>query len=109
MKLRFLETSEHGLRWMRRYYRLKFPEGQKNALSHFSAAKSQLLDQPFSGHIFDDFDNIREVNITNTPFSILYTIRDDTIYVIDIRDQRGMRSHDALAAFVDEVKRKYGL
>ena len=109
MQLRFLETSEHGLRWMRRYYRLKFPEGQENAQTHFLTAKSQLLDQPYSGHLFDDFENVREMNITNTPFSILYTIRDETIYVIDIRGQRGMRSHEALAAFVDQIRKRHGL
>lgn len=109
MKLRFLETSEHGLRWMRRYYRQKFPEGRENAVKHLQVAKSQLLAQPYSGHPFDDFDTVRELSIINTPFSILYTIRDETIYVIDIRDQRGMRSHEALAAFVAEVKGRYGL
>lgn len=107
MRLQFLETSEHGLRWMRRYYRLAFPEGKNSAVVHLNSAKLQLLEQPYSGHIFDDFDNVRELNITNTPFSILYSIQKETIYIIDIRDQRGMRSHEALAVFVDQAMRKY--
>ncbi len=94
---------------MRRYYRQRFPEGRNNALRHFQAAKAQLLDQPWSGHRFEDFEEVRELPVHNTPFSILYTIREETIYVIDIRDQRGMRSHEALGVFIDEVKGRHGL
>ncbi len=109
MKLRFLETSEFGLRWMRRYYSENFPEGKDNAAIHLKLAKLQLSEQPYSGHKFDDFDNVRELNVTNTPFSIIYTIQEEITYIIDIRDQRGMRSHEALEAFVSQINKKYGL
>jgi len=92
MQIRFLETSEDGLRWMFRYYERVFPAGRKSGLHKYREAKKLLRDNPFGGHPFDDINGVRERTILRTPFSIIYTVRDDTIYVIDIRDQRGFRS-----------------
>ena len=92
MKIHFLETSQDGLRWMLRYYENVFPAGRKNGLMNYQNAKRLLRDNPFGGHEFDKMQDIREMRVVKTPFSIIYTVQGETIYVIDIRDQRGIRS-----------------
>jgi len=39
----------------------------------------------------------------------LYTMKNETIYIIDVRDQRGLRSAAALQVFTTELREKYGL
>lgn len=91
MKLRFASSSEHGLRWMLRYYERVFPAGRKGAAQNYRKAKAQLLQEPYSGHPFRDHDGVFELMIRRSYFSIIYTVEGETIFVIDIRDQRGMR------------------
>ncbi len=99
MKIEFLATSEDGLRWMLKYYERVFPSGRKNGLKKYKEAKTLLRENPLSGHEFDEIEGVRELKIPKTPFSIIYTLRDDIIYVIDIRDQRGIRSVGGLERF----------
>jgi len=100
VRIEFLATSEDGLRWMLRYYARVFPEGRKNARIHYEDAKRLLRDNPFDGHLYEDWAEVRELKIPRTPFSIIYTLSDDVIYVIDIRDQRGIRSVAGLERFL---------
>jgi hypothetical protein len=41
--------------------------------------------------------------IQGTSFSLLYTVARDTVWIIDIRDQRGRRSADALRRFLRDA------
>ncbi len=62
--------------------------------------------------MFEDFSNVRELHITRSAFSILYTVIDDTnfiIDIIDIRDSRGLRSAESLRTFAGELRDKYKL
>ncbi len=99
MQIKFLDTAQDGLQWMFRYYDRAFTAGRKNGMEKYKGAKQLLRDNPYGGHEFDGMKEVRERNIVKTPFSIIYTVRDDIIYVMDIRDQRGVRPVAGLARF----------
>lgn len=109
MKIRFLETSEPGLRWMRRYFRQQSQLDRRTATARFARARSLLKQEPFAGHVFDEIEGVFELKIQRTAFSILYAVKDDTVYILDIRDQRGFRSSVALREYVARLRRKYQL
>lgn len=77
--------------------------------SGFRSALDRLEREPFAGHAYEDFETVRELTILKSPFSILFTHRDDNIFIIDVRDQRGLRSYEALRAFTRELNKKYDL
>ncbi|NRA85893.1 MAG: hypothetical protein HRU28_00575 [Rhizobiales bacterium] len=94
---------------MMQYYRKNPQLNRDRAFKNYEIAKSLLRDFSSLAEKFEDFEDVWEKNVTLTAFSILYTIRRETIYVIDIRDQRGNRSADALRRFNSELRNKYGL
>lgn len=99
MDLQFLETAQQGLRWFRRYYAENPQLRKRAALAAFATARSLIKDNPFIGHPYEEMDDVREHPIGGTHFTILYTVARDTIWVIDIRDARGLRSAEALTHF----------
>jgi plasmid stabilization system protein ParE len=109
MKIRFLETAEPGLRWMRRYFTEQPQLDRQAAVESYKSTKNLLKQEPYIGRIFDEIENVFERRISKTHFSILYSVRDETIYIIDIRDQRGLRSQDALKQYTQQIRQKYGL
>ncbi len=108
MKIQFLESSLLGLQWMRPYYRER-PHLKDAAARGYQKAKDLLRDNSVTGRSFDGIAGVSERSILNTPFSILYTVKDDTIYVIDIRDGRGHRSERAVREYTQHLKKKYHL
>ncbi len=109
MQLRFLATSRFGLEWMKRYYREHPQLDRRAAFRSFAATRGLLAAHPLAGALYEDFENVREIGIARTPFSILYTVVGDTIFVIDIRDRRGLRSAAALRRFTAEIKGRHGV
>jgi hypothetical protein len=109
MQVRFLETAEPGLRWFKQYYAARPELNWPVAREVLRATIAQLKANPYSGHTFDDFTEMFEKKLSKTAFSLLYTVHDQTIFVIALRDQRGLRSAAALRAFTAELRRKYGL
>lgn len=108
-EIKYLETSEHGLRWMRIYYTQNPQLDFDKAIASLMTAEAVLIDHPYSGSQFEDFDDVRQYQIGNTAFALLYTVARDTIWIIDVRDTRGMRSADALKAFNAKIRKQYGL
>jgi hypothetical protein len=104
MKLRFLETAQPGLRWFRRYYAQNPQLNRRKALAAFAAARGLIKGNRFIGHTFEGMAEVREHPIAGTHFTILYTIARDTIWVIDIRDARGLRSAEALSRFAHDLR-----
>jgi len=94
---------------MRRYFREQPQLNKEAALESYKNTKNLLRQEPYIGHVFDEMDGIFELRISKTNFSVLYTVKDETIYVIDIRDQRGFRSSIALQQYSQLLKKKYGL
>jgi len=109
MQIRYLETSSLGLRWMKQYYKKHSQLNKTKAFASYHQTLSLLKSQPYSGRQFDDAEGVREISILGTAFSILYALKDETIFIIDIRDGRGLRSAEAIHAFNAKLREKYGL
>jgi len=109
MKIQFLESSEPGIRWMKRYFRGQPQLYLKAATKSYANTRKLLKQDPYIGHKFDEIDGVLERPISKTRFSILYFVKGEIIYVIDIRDQRGFRSANALRQYTQILRRKYGL
>jgi plasmid stabilization system protein ParE len=106
MKLEYLRTAEPGLRWMRTYFRRHAQLDLQRAAASLRTAEAVLREHPAAGRRFEDFDAVREYLIQGTSFSLLYTVEQDTVWVIDVRDQRGQRSAEALQQFLRELRRR---
>ena len=63
-----------------------------------------LSGHPAAGRRFEDFETVREYLIQGMSFSLLYTVARDTVWIIDIRDQRGRRSASALRRFLRDAR-----
>jgi hypothetical protein len=106
MELLFLETAQPGLRWLRRYYVRNPQLSKQKAAANFSAARALIRENPFIGHPYEEMSEVREHPIRGTNFTIVYTVARDTIWVIDIRDVRGLRSAEALRQFTRELRER---
>lgn len=109
MEIRYLKTSELGFRWFRTYYRKNPQLNIRKAVSSLENAESVLGLNPEAGKRFEAYEEVREYTILGTAFSLLYTIFNDTIWVIDICDQRGFRSAEALRKFNRELRESHGV
>lgn len=108
MKLAYLATSEAGLRWMRTYYRRNPQLDVRRAAASLRTAEAVLLEHPAAGRRFEDFGIVREYLLRGTSFSLLYTVARDTVWIIDVRDQRGQRSAEALRQFLQGLRGRPG-
>ena len=104
--LRYLATAEPGLRWMRTYHRRNPQLDVIRAVEALRRAEAVLQAYPDAGRRYEDYEAVREFKITGTAFSLLYTVARGTVWVIDVRDQRGLRSAEALQAFTAELQAK---
>jgi hypothetical protein len=102
MRLRYLPTAEPGLRWFRVYYRKNPQLDRAKAIDALRRAEAMLVEFPFSGVVYEDFEAVREQKILRTPFSFLYSVARETVWIID---QRGQRSAEALGRFLDGLRR----
>ncbi len=109
MKIQYLESAEPGMRWMRQYFREQPQLDRKSTTLNYYNTIKLLKQVPYSGHVFDEIEGVFERTITKTNFSILYAVKNETIYIIDIRDQRGLRSANALRQYIQQLKQKYDL
>ena len=104
--LRYLATAEPGLRWMRAYYRRNPQLAVARAADALRQAEAVLRAHPEAGHRYEGHADVREWRIAGTAFSLLYAQARGTVWVIDVRDQRGLRSAEALRTFVAELRRR---
>lgn len=109
MRIEYLLTVEPGARWFRSYYRRNPQLDFRKATAALRAAEHTLSDFPLSGERFEEHEDVREQHILGTPFSLLYTLARDTIWIIDIRDTRGLRSAEALSLFTRELQARFGI
>jgi len=109
MEITYLETSEPGLRWMHSYYHQNPQLDYDQAVTSLIKAESVLKDHLFSGRVFEDYEQVRQYQIGNTAFALLYTVERETIWIIDVQDTRGRRSAGALRAFNDKIRNTYSL
>ena len=93
---------------MMQYYRVNPQLNRARAFQSFEVAKRRIRDLAPPRETYEDFEGVWEVSIQHTAFAFLYTIRADTVFIIDVRDQRGYRSAEALRKFDRELRRKFG-
>lgn len=67
-KIRFLETSVHGMRWMKQYFKIQNQLNNTAAFTSFSKARAFLKLEPLAEHRCDDLENVRELKIRNSTF-----------------------------------------
>jgi len=103
MRLRYLSTSAAGLRWMRAYYRRNPQLDIRRLAASLRAAETILREHPAAGRRFEDFETVRVYLLQGTSFSLLYTVARETVWVIDVRDQRGQRSGETLRQLLREL------
>lgn len=109
MKLEYLQTAQPGARWFRSYYRQNPQLNIARAVAALRVAETTLRAHPMAGERVEGRLAVREYRITGTAFSLLYTVAGDAIWVTDIRDQRGLRSAEALRLFTRELRQRFGL
>lgn len=109
MKIQYLLTVELGARWFRSYYRRNPQLDFRKATAALRAAEQTLSEFPLIGERFEEREDVREQHILGTNFSLLYTLARDTIWIIDIRDTRGLRSAEALSLFTRELQARFGI
>ena len=109
MKLKYLQTSKEGAKWLKTYYRKNPQLNLSKAVASLKATEKTLQDNPLAGKVFEEYETVHNIPIQGTVFSLLYTVKNDTIWIIDIRDQRGYRSAESLRNFNRELKKLYGI
>ena len=107
MKIQYLLTVEAGARWFRSYYRRNPQLDFRKATAALRAAEQTLSEFPLVGERFEEREDVREQHILGTPFSLLYTVARDTIWIIDLRDTRGLRSAESLRLFSRELRARF--
>lgn len=104
MRIEYLATAEPGLRWMRSYYRRNPQLDIRRAAASLRAAEAVLRAHPAAGRRFEDFETVGEYLLQGTHFSLLYSVSRGTVWIIDVRDQRGQRSAEALREFLHMLR-----
>ena len=94
---------------MRAYYRKNPQLDREKAIASLRRAEATIREFPQSAGLFEDFGAVREYKIRGTAFSLLYTVAREMVWVIDVRDQRGFRSAEALRAFASELRDRYDI
>ncbi|MCH2189148.1 type II toxin-antitoxin system RelE/ParE family toxin [Candidatus Gracilibacteria bacterium] len=90
MKIVYLPSSISDLEWMKQYYESVFPEGSIQAYRHVLALEGLLQQNPFIGNK-TEHDDVREIPIRKTPFSLIYRVTDHQIQILRVWDQRRER------------------
>lgn len=88
MKIVFLEDAARDIQWFRFYYRSVFPEGSSKARANLKAIQITLAANPYAGHPSDIRDDVRELSIPRTPFSLIYRVMPTQIEILRLWDTR---------------------
>ena len=109
MNIEYMNTSDLGVRWFRNYYQRNPQLDRAKAVVALKAAERVLRDNPFAGDRFEESETVREKEILGILFSLLYTVARGTIWIIDLRDQRGNRSVEALKYHNKELRERFNI
>lgn len=88
MKIVFLEDTTRDIQWFRYHYRSVFPEGSAKARDHLKAIQNTLAANPYAGHPSDARENVRELSIPRTPFTLIYRVASTRIEILRLWDTR---------------------
>jgi len=88
MKIVFLEDAGRDIQWVRFYYQSVFPDGSSRARAHLKAIQTTLAANPYAGRPSDTWDDVRELSIPRTPFSLIYRVTPTQIEILRLWDIR---------------------
>ena len=88
MRIVYLPSTRQDLLWFRQYYQVVFTAGDKKVKVHFHAMQQLLLSNPYIGRQVDGKEDVRELQIARTPFSVIYRVTSVQIEVLRIWDNR---------------------
>ena len=87
MNIKYLSSALNDMTWWRKYYRQTFPEGKTSAVRQLLAAEGLLKQNPGLG-VKVEGRELRKLIIPNTPFMIVYRVKQNTVEIIRIWDMR---------------------
>ncbi|NVO58604.1 type II toxin-antitoxin system RelE/ParE family toxin [Rhodobacteraceae bacterium B1Z28] len=88
MKIVFLEDTTRDIQWFRYYYTSVFPEGSERARIQLKAIQLTLAANPYAGHPSDTRQDIRELSVPRTPFTLIYRVMPTQIEILRLWDTR---------------------
>ena len=88
MRIVYLPSCTKDFAWFRQYYTAVFPAGELNAKKQFLAIEQALRTNPFIGHPSDSHEDVRELHIPKTPFTVIYRVSEAQIEVLRLWDDR---------------------
>ena len=94
MQIKFLDETKADLRWFKQYYSQVFPARRTKADQQYRALLILLKSQPRVGHLDEEWPDVFEYPLPGTPFTVLYRIKDQTIEIMRLYDQRSKFSNN---------------
>jgi plasmid stabilization system protein ParE len=94
MQIKFLDETKADLRWFKQYYSQVFPAGRTKADQQFRALLILLKSEPHVGRQEEEWPGVFEYVIPGIPFTVLYRIKDETIEIMRLYDQRSEFSNE---------------
>ncbi|KIC39813.1 hypothetical protein RA27_17325 [Ruegeria sp. ANG-R] len=88
MKIVFLEDATRDIQWFRYYYTSVFPEGSERARAQLKAIQLTLAANPYAGHPSDTRQDVREISVPRTPFTLIYRVMPTQIEILRLWDTR---------------------
>ncbi|MFY2822452.1 type II toxin-antitoxin system RelE/ParE family toxin [Ruegeria sp. MALMAid1280] len=88
MKIVFLEDTVRDIQWFRYYYTSVFPEGSERARAQLKAIQLTLAANPYAGHPSDARQDVRELSVPRTPFTLIYRVMATQIEILRLWDTR---------------------
>lgn len=107
--LKYLDTARPGLAWMRAYYRKNPALRIDKAVAALKHAEALIRDPIFTAPPFEDSETVRTMRIEGTHFSLIYTVAENTVWIIDVRDPRGLRGAEAVRGYARELQQRHGI
>ena len=87
MKVIYLAETRRDVAWWRIYYRKVFPQGGSNAYRILLASERLLQENPMAGAKVETSE-LRKLTIPNTPFALIYRVRNGRIEIHRLFDMR---------------------
>lgn len=88
MKIVYLQSAVQDIGWFRPYYKSVFPSGSERAGKQLKSIQALLAENPYIGHPSEGFDDVRELVITKTPFTLIYRVTSQQIEILRLWDNR---------------------
>ena len=99
MQIIYLRRALADMSWVRRYYSKVFPQGRVRANEQLTKAEQIISENPLAGKPSENVRGAREWVVGRTPFSLVYSVKNNSIEILRVVDNR---SNWAAVAVYDE-------